>query len=134
VNVKRKVTKTEGLLLALTVVFLSAASVRAVRLSARTEDCTIMTQRAAEEGAAYELPPPLDLNTADTEALEQLPGIGPVLAERIVAWRTEHGGFRTVEELLEVKGIGEAVLAELRGLVAVNGPPQGADVEKEDHP
>ena len=55
----------------------------------------------------------------DAAALQTLPGIGPALAERIIAYRTEHGPFRTVEELLEVKGIGEATLEKLRQEVTV---------------
>lgn len=61
----------------------------------------------------------MDVNTADAAALQTLPGIGPALAERIIAYRTEHGPFRTVEELLEVKGIGEATLEKLRQEVTV---------------
>lgn len=61
----------------------------------------------------------MDLNTADATALETLPGIGPALAERILAWRDEHGGFRSVEDLLEVSGIGEGRFAELRDRVTV---------------
>lgn len=62
---------------------------------------------------------PLDLNAADAAALDALPGIGPVLAERIVAWRDENGRFTSVEELGEVSGIGPAVLADVRDLVRV---------------
>src|SRR5690606_23530504 len=46
----------------------------------------------------------IDLNTADATALVDLPGVGPVLAERIVDWRTEHGRFTSVDELGEVSG------------------------------
>lgn len=67
-------------------------------------------------GAAAQV---VDLNTADATALETLPGIGPALAERILAWRDEHGGFRSVEDLLEVSGIGEGRFAELRDRVTV---------------
>lgn len=59
------------------------------------------------------------LNTATSEQLEALPGIGEELAGRIVEYRTEHGGFSSVEELLEVPGIGEGKLAALEGLVIV---------------
>lgn len=62
---------------------------------------------------------PLDLNQADADALDGLPGIGPVLAERIVAWRVEHGRFSSVDELAEVSGIGPALLSDLRDLVRV---------------
>lgn len=61
----------------------------------------------------------VDLNTADQTALETLPGIGPALAERILAWRTEHGRFAAVEDLLDVAGIGDVRFAELRDRVRV---------------
>lgn len=67
---------------------------------------------AGAEGVAPS--PVVDLNTADQAALEELPGVGPVTAGRILAWRTEHGQFSTVDELLEVSGIGERTLEQLR--------------------
>ena len=69
---------------------------------------------AASEGA------PIDLNAADTTALDGLPGVGPVLAERIIAWRTEHGRFTSVDELGEVSGIGEKLLGQIRDRVTVS--------------
>ncbi len=62
---------------------------------------------------------PVDLNAADASTLQTLPGIGPVLAERIVAWREENGPFASVEELGEVSGIGPAVLDGLRDAARV---------------
>jgi competence protein ComEA len=67
-------------------------------------------------GASGEL---VNLNTATQTELEELPGVGPVTATSIIEWRTEHGGFSTVDELIEVSGIGEVTLAELRDLVTV---------------
>ncbi len=67
-------------------------------------------------------PPPaalVDLNLADQALLETLPNVGPVTATAIIAWRTEHGGFTSVTELLEVDGIGDATLAQLTPLVTV---------------
>jgi competence protein ComEA len=61
----------------------------------------------------------VNLNTATSAELEELPGIGPVTAASILQWRTEHGRFTSVEELLEVSGIGEARLADVRDLVTV---------------
>lgn len=58
-------------------------------------------------------------NRADASQLEELPGVGPVLAERIVAHREANGPFEAVEDLLEVPGIGEAKLAALRDLIVV---------------
>lgn len=60
---------------------------------------------------------PVDLNTATAEDLDALPGIGPVTAEAIVAWRTAHGRFGSVDQLGEVDGIGPARLEKLRELV-----------------
>ncbi|MDK3256805.1 ComEA family DNA-binding protein [Blastococcus capsensis] len=61
----------------------------------------------------------VDLNTAGVADLDALPGIGPVLAQRIVDHRTRHGPFRSVDELDDVAGIGPAIAAELAELVAV---------------
>ncbi|MFG3661168.1 helix-hairpin-helix domain-containing protein [Streptomyces sp. NPDC047706] len=60
---------------------------------------------------------PVSLNTATVEQLDTLPGVGPVLAQHILDYRTRHGGFRSVDELREVNGIGERRFADLRDLV-----------------
>ncbi|MEX2278463.1 MAG: ComEA family DNA-binding protein [Acidimicrobiia bacterium] len=59
------------------------------------------------------------VNRATLTELESLPGVGPVLAERILSHRGEHGPFETVEDLLDVSGIGEATLDRLRPLVRI---------------
>ncbi len=61
----------------------------------------------------------VNLNTATLADLDGLPGVGPVLAERILAWREEHGRFSSVEELQEVPGIGPATYADLKDRVRV---------------
>lgn len=61
----------------------------------------------------------VDLNTATAEELDKLPGIGPATAEAIIRHRETRGRFRSVTELLEVRGIGEAKLEQLRPLVKV---------------
>ena len=61
----------------------------------------------------------VNLNAATQAELEELPGIGPVTAERMLAWRQAHGKFTMVEELLEVSGIGERTFAQLQPLVTV---------------
>ncbi|MGW5737039.1 helix-hairpin-helix domain-containing protein [Streptomyces sp. NPDC055261] len=60
---------------------------------------------------------PVALNTATAEQLDELPGVGPVLAQHIIDYRTEHGGFRSVDELREVNGIGDKRYADLQNLV-----------------
>jgi competence protein ComEA len=61
----------------------------------------------------------VDLNTATPEQLEELPGVGEVLARRITEYRDGHGGFRSVEQLREVSGIGERKYAEMKDKVRV---------------
>jgi len=60
---------------------------------------------------------PLDLNSATLEQLENLPGIGPVTAQKILDYRQQHGAFHSVVELQGVPGIGPAHMAQLKGLV-----------------
>ncbi len=62
---------------------------------------------------------PVDLNTATQRQLEALPGVGPATAQAILAERDRRGGFRSVDELIEVRGIGPAKLEALRDLVRV---------------
>jgi len=61
----------------------------------------------------------INLNTSSRSELEELPGIGPTLAERIIAYRDKKGGFRSIEELKQVSGIGEKKFEELRDLVEI---------------
>lgn len=60
---------------------------------------------------------PVSLNTATADQFDTLPGVGPVLAQHIIDYRTRHGGFRSVDELRQVNGIGERRFADLRNLV-----------------
>jgi competence protein ComEA len=61
----------------------------------------------------------VNLNTADAATLDTLPGVGPATAAKILAWREEHGRFESVDDLLDVGGIGEAKLDAIRDLVTV---------------
>ncbi len=75
---------------------------------------------AAVSGPAGAAPSqPLNLNTATPEQLDELDGIGPTTAQHIIEYREEHDGFRSVEELDQVPGIGETRLASLREQVTV---------------
>lgn len=66
----------------------------------------------------------VELNTADQAGLETLPGVGPRTAELIIEYRTKNGGFRKIEELMNVRGIGERTFLRLRDLVKIGDPPQ----------
>mgnify|MGYP000152415423 FL=1 len=114
---KLKAVRTELILLGLTAVFLGALWGVSVR------DRTTATVTVTAEHA---LPPEevevtlVDLNTAGIEDLATLPGIGEGLAKRIVDYRTEHGPFEGPEGLMEVSGIGEKKLEELRDYITVS--------------
>jgi competence protein ComEA len=62
---------------------------------------------------------PVNLNTATVQQLETLPGVGPVLAQHIIDYRDQHGGFTSVDQLRQVSGIGDAKFADLRNRVTV---------------
>jgi len=62
---------------------------------------------------------PIHLNTATADQLQQLPGVGPALAQRILDWRSEHGQFESVGQLQEVHGLGASKFADLRDLVTL---------------
>jgi competence protein ComEA len=75
--------------------------------------------RASPGGDPAGATEPIDLNTATLAELDTLPGVGPVLAQRILDWRGQHGQFSSVDQLSDVPGIGDSRLAELRDLVRV---------------
>ena len=62
----------------------------------------------------------LNINTATVEELQTLPSIGPQMAKRIVQYRQENGDFKTVEDLIEVKGIGEKTLEKIKPYIGVD--------------
>jgi competence protein ComEA len=74
---------------------------------------------AAATGAGTAPAAPVSLNSATAEQLDTLDGVGPVTAQKIIAWREEHGGFRSVDDLGQVPGIGPKRLAALRDHVQV---------------
>jgi competence protein ComEA len=79
---------------------------------------------SAQRGAARPSSPasagtPLDLNSASVAQLESLPGIGKATAERIVEYREKNGGFKKIEDLMNVRGIGEKSFLTLKPLITV---------------
>ena len=121
-KVQGKITKTEALLLGLTALFLCGLLGLFLRdRQALAGPAAVEAERWAPQEALQADLGPLDLNTATAEELTVLPGIGEVLAARIVAYREEHGPFGAVEELMEVSGIGPAILEGLKDRVAVEG-------------
>lgn len=119
---KGKVTKTEifCLFLSLTFVLLCAALFLTHR-PAPPDRVSVTTWKG--EDVADTLPHKVNINTADAEELQLLPGIGPVLAGRIVAWREQNGDYLIAEDLLAVEGIGMTRLQEIRDLIVTEEEP-----------
>jgi competence protein ComEA len=101
----------------------SIATVLAIcgTLSLASPAFAITTQQAAPAAASASVPA-INLNAATVDQLETLPGIGRKTAERIIEYRTKSGGFKRIEDLMNVKGIGEKSFLKLKPLVAV--PPK----------
>jgi competence protein ComEA len=116
-----KITKTEWILLALTGVFLCVLLILFFQDRTRMEEAGVETEIEVPQEEILPDLSPLDLNTATQEELAQLPGIGEELARRIVEHREANGLFETIEELMEVSGIGEGKFADLEGRITVNG-------------
>lgn len=86
------------------------AIVAAFGLSCLTPEISL----AAGKAVAAQIVETVQLNQATMEQLQTLPGVGPALAERIVAYRNEHGPFKSIDQLVEVKGIGQRKLETFR--------------------
>ncbi len=104
--------------------FVADADPNAVNLAALVDDgahviVPLQGETPAVPASGSESSGLVNLNTAGVDQLDELPGIGPVMAENIVAWREENGPFSSVEDLLSVPGIGESKLAKLRDHAAV---------------
>lgn len=82
-----------------------------------TTAATAAAETVPEETVSF----PVNINTADADTLTALPGIGQVLAERIVAYRRQNGPFRVIEEITKVEGIGEKKAEAILDLITVGG-------------
>ena len=129
----RKITKSEVVLLGLTAAFLcDLAALSAQDRAAREPGAAVETEiQVPPEEVAPEFRP-VNLNTAGLEELDSLPGIGESLARRILAYREANGPFESVEEIMEVSGIGEAKLAELEDWVTVDNESNGGETADEN--
>ena len=74
----------------------------------------------------------IDINNADIEELKILPGVGPVIAKRIIEYRKIHGRFNTIEEIMKVKGIGKKKFKEMKDMITVKSTPSKKNDNGED--
>ena len=86
-----------------------------------TEDFQVVRGTEPPEAISEEAEPEkpakkVHLNTATARDLERLPRIGPKMAQKILQWRTDHGPFRTVEDLADIPGIGKKTIDKIRGM------------------
>lgn len=117
-----KVTKTEIFCLVLTAAFVLLAAVLFFQ-SGHGESGGWSISTGKRTDVSGTLPDKIDINSADAEQLQQLPGVGPVLAQRIIAWREENGSYLIPEDLLAVEGIGLATLEGLRDMIVIKEEP-----------
>jgi competence protein ComEA len=98
----------------------SDADLGRVNLAASVRDgehVVIPSMAGGSSGGSLGMDAPFDLNGASVQQLQELPGVGPVLAQRIATYRDDHGPFETTEDLLDVPGIGESKLAAIRDFI-----------------
>ncbi|HYL64743.1 MAG TPA: helix-hairpin-helix domain-containing protein [Candidatus Methylomirabilis sp.] len=77
---------------------------------------------------------PIDLNLANAKELQELPGVGPVTAQRIIQMREKSGRFHRVEDLLAIRGISQKKLDAMRSYITVSAPPQPAPSAQKNAP
>jgi competence protein ComEA len=82
---------------------------------------------AGRKAAAATATAPVNLNTATAAQIASLPGVGPKAAQRIIEYRQKSGGFKKIEELMNVKGIGEKSFLKLKSLITVAEKAAGSD-------
>ena len=119
---KVKATKTEKILLAVTAAFLCLllGLFLGSRSDRQADTYTVSTEKQVPQ---EEVVPPevtVNINTASAEDLAVLPGIGNELALRILEYRSQHGNFEKIEDIMKVNGIGEGKFSDIRDQITVN--------------
>ena len=112
-----------GLVGAVALVIVASAPALSVAERPAVVDLSIARQKEAGRHAPWQQEAPtarVDVNRADEEQLQTVPGIGLATARRILDWRKEHGPFERLEDLLNIRGIGVTTLEKLRPYVTVD--------------
>jgi competence protein ComEA len=98
------------------------AAMLAIAVGATT---TSAQNKATTPKATATATAPVNLNTATAEQLATIPGVGPKMAERIIEYRQKNGGFKKVEDLMNVSGVGEKSFLKMKPLITVTVPKAG---------
>jgi competence protein ComEA len=96
----------------------------AVSAAAASAQSKATTPKAAATATATATAP-VNLNTATAEQLATVPGVGPKMAERIIDYRQKNGGFKKIEDLMNVSGVGEKSFLKMKPLITVTAPKTG---------
>jgi competence protein ComEA len=96
-------------------------AIAAIALSAPVLSAQTKTP-APKQTATATASAPVNLNTATAEQLATIPGVGPKMAERIIEYRQKNGGFKKVEDLMNVSGVGEKSFLKMKPLITVTPP------------
>jgi competence protein ComEA len=99
--------------------FVVAVAVGIFALSGPAAAVPVQEKPAAAKTAPAQV---VNINTAPADQLEQLPGVGPKTAARIVEYRQKNGGFKKIEELMNVRGIGEKAFLKMKAQLTVTAP------------
>jgi len=94
-------------------------TVFAAQTSAQTTGTSAQTGKPAKQGKDAPAQAPINLNTATAAELEALPGVGPATAARIVEYRQKQGAFKKIEDLMNVRGVGEKMFLSLKPMIVV---------------
>lgn len=101
---------------------LAAIAATAALLGGLAVPAVAQSAKQAPPAAKEKVVGPVNLNTAAAAELETLPGVGPAMATRILEYRQKNGGFKKIEELMNVRGVGEKMFLKLKPMITVAPP------------
>ena len=102
--------------------FVAATIAVAAALAVAAPSSASLLQEKSQDAKAAAPAQAVNLNTAPAEQLERLPGVGPSTAARIIEYRQKNGGFKKIEELMNVRGIGEKAFLKMKSQLTVTAP------------
>ena len=101
------------------------AAILGIAVSAAAANAQSKSTPKAAGAATATAAAPVNLNTATAEQLATIPGVGPKMAERIIEYRQKNGGFKKIEDLMNVSGVGEKSFLKMKPLITLTTPKPG---------